>query len=71
MDIDINAVPDDVKINVARQALILLTAGGFRIKQDGLNFQIVGLIQTCQACGYQGEGWLDEGETCPKCKLVN
>ena len=24
-------------------------------------------IYICQFCGYKGKGWLNKGQTCPKC----
>jgi len=47
-----------------------------RMSQDDLLDVLTALTQfydtsqSCQVCGYYGPDWLDDGETCPKCKLV-
>lgn len=47
-----------------------------RMSQDDL-FDVMSALtnfyeesKSCQMCGYYGPDWLDAGETCPKCKLV-
>lgn len=32
--------------------------------------QFYNASKLCQMCGYYGPDWIDDGETCPKCKLV-
>lgn len=51
--------------NVGKQAAAVKT-------KDGKNQQYIQLDKqylTCERCGYEGP-FIDEGECCPKCKLV-
>ena len=45
---------------------------------DGCGYSDINIIQTapepvvrkCERCGFEGSDWLDGGEACPECKLV-